>query len=266
VLIPEAWNQDLLETRQHLSTYGRRWLRFMSGDYRRARDRLSGLCRGTPPEDVEQQLTLVEHGIDARRNLEVIRRHGALAAALFGTQWQGERSDWTALRTLLDWVVDLHHKVGEGQLPEELVEFIAEGRAREGLESKVATVEGALVEQGSKAGEVSRSLELADDPGATLMEQTLVAQESIFDSWHQNLERLQLLVAYNQLAEVCRREGLENVLRLAETWPEAGSRLVDALRRTWFEGRGSGGARLPRAARPGQVRSRQPRVRGAEVL
>src|SRR5215203_3545717 len=159
VLIPEAWDQDLLETRQHLSTHGRRWLRFMSGDYRRARDRLSGLCRGTPPEDVEQQLALVDAMLDARRNLEVIRSHGALAADLFGTQWQGERSDWAALRTLLDWVVDLHHKVGEGQLPEELVEFFAEGRAREGLESKAATVEGALVEQGSRTGEVSRRLE-----------------------------------------------------------------------------------------------------------
>jgi very-short-patch-repair endonuclease len=236
VLIPEAWDQDLLETRQHLSTHGRRWLRFMSGDYRRARDRLSGLCRGTPPEDVEQQLALVDAVLDARRNLEVIRSHGALAADLFGTQWQGERSDWAALRTLLDWVVDLHHKVGEGQLPEELVEFFAEGRAREGLESKAATVEGALVEQGSRTGEVSRRLELADDPGATLMEQTLVAQESTFDSWHQNLERLQHLVAYNQRAEVCLRESLQDVLRLAETWPEAGSRLVDAFRRTWFEG------------------------------
>src|SRR5215204_7333653 len=163
VLIPEAWDQDLLETRQHLSTHGRRWLRFMSGDYRRARDRVKSLCRGAPPEDVDQQLALVDAVLDARRNLEVIRGDETLAADHFGNRWQGERSDWAALRTLLEWVVDLYGKVGEGELPEGLIGFFAEGRARDGLEPKVVTVEGSLLEQSLRAGEVSRRLELADE-------------------------------------------------------------------------------------------------------
>ena len=236
VLIPEAWEQDLLETRQHLSTHGRRWLRPLSGDYRRARDRLSGLCREAPPEDVEQQLALVDAVLDARRNLEVDPGLRGAGGGPVRRKWQGERSDWAGLARLLEWVVDLYGKVGEGQLPEGLIGFFAEGRAREGLEAKVATIEGALVEQGSSVGEVSRQVELPDDVGASLMEQTLVAQESTFDAWHRNLERLQPLAAYNRLAETCRGEGLEGVLRQAETWPEAGSRLVDAFRRTWFEG------------------------------
>jgi len=33
-LIPEAWDQDLLETRQHLANYGGKWWRSLSGNYR----------------------------------------------------------------------------------------------------------------------------------------------------------------------------------------------------------------------------------------
>lgn len=80
VLIPEAWDQDLLETRQHLANYGDRWWRPVSGDYRKARNRLGGLTRENPPKDVSEQLTLVDSVLEARRS-------GRMQFNLYSEQW-----------------------------------------------------------------------------------------------------------------------------------------------------------------------------------
>jgi len=55
ILIPEAWEQELLETRRHLVNYGRKWWRLFNGNYRNARNRLAGLCRTAAPGEIEKK-------------------------------------------------------------------------------------------------------------------------------------------------------------------------------------------------------------------
>jgi hypothetical protein len=236
VLIPEAWEQDLLETRQHLANYGGKWWKSFSGDYRQARNRLGGLCREAPPKDVEGQLALVDAVLEAQRHRKVIRDHETLGENLFGAQWQGENSDWTVLSGLLKWIVGLYREVGEGRLPEGLIDFLAGDPAKEGLGEKIAFTEGTLVNHASATDEAARLLKFEGEARSSLADQSLLTQEADFDSWHRNLDRLRELVTYNQLSETCRKEGLEGVLDRAESWSEAGTSLVDAYRYTWFEG------------------------------
>ncbi len=236
LLIPEAWDQDLLETRQHLANYGDRWWGFLSGSYREARNRLGGLCRGDLPRDAEEQLALVDAVLEAQRHRRVIGEHGTLGENLFGAQWQGERSDWTVLAKLLEWIVQVYREVGEGRLPEGLIDFLSGDPARAGLEEKIAATEGALVGHTAALDAAAGLLELEEGVLSSMGEQALTTQEAVFDAWQRELHRLRDLVAYNQISETCRKEGLEGVLRQAESWPEAGTRLVDAYRYTWFEG------------------------------
>ena len=236
MLIPEAYEQDLLETRQHLANYGDKWWKGLSGNYREARNRLGGLCREPLPKDAEGQLALVDAVLESQRHREVIRDHETLGANLFGAQWQGERSDWPVLAGLVEWIVGLYSEVGEGQLPEGLIDFLAGDPARAGLEEKIAAVEGTLVDHAPSVDAVAQLLELEQGARLSLAEQPLTAQESVFEAWHRNVDRLRALVTYNQLSETCHKEELGGVLRQAESWPEAGSKLVDAYRYTWFEG------------------------------
>jgi very-short-patch-repair endonuclease len=235
-LIPEAWDQDLLETRQHLANYGGKWWRSLSGNYRQARNRLEGLCREPMPQGADEQLALVDAVLEAQRYRKVLSEYETLGANLFGAQWQGERSDWPVLAGLLGWIVDLYREVGEGQLPEGLIDFLSGDPAIAGLEQKISATEGALVDYGSAFDALTELLELAEGRCASLTEQPLTTLESIFEAWHRNLDRLRSLVTYNQLSEILLQEGLEGVLRQAESWPEAATGLVDAYRYTWFEG------------------------------
>ncbi|MDP9485125.1 MAG: DUF3320 domain-containing protein, partial [Actinomycetota bacterium] len=236
LLIPEAWEQDLLETRQHLANYGDRWWGFLSGEYREARNRLGGLSRGELPRDNDEQLALVDAVLEAQHHRKAIADHETLGENLFGAQWQGERSDWPVLDKLVEWIVQLYREVGEERLPEGLIDFLSGDPRKAGLEERIAATEGALVDQAAAVDAAAELLELEEGALSSLGAQALTAQESVFDSWHRGLHRLRALVAYNQLSETCRKEGLEGVLSQAESWPEAGTRLVDAYRYTWFEG------------------------------
>ncbi|MCD8509728.1 MAG: hypothetical protein LRY73_07535 [Bacillus sp. (in: Bacteria)] len=65
-LLPEAWDQDLLETRQHLLHYQDKWWRVFSKDYRTAKKRVLGLHKN-PKEKQVNLLEVVDSIMEARR-------------------------------------------------------------------------------------------------------------------------------------------------------------------------------------------------------
>ena len=81
-LLPEAWDQDLLDVRSILNHQGRRWWRYFSIPYYRARRRLATLCRAELPRGLDEQLELIDAVRDAQGRLNVIRKHDPLASAL----------------------------------------------------------------------------------------------------------------------------------------------------------------------------------------
>lgn len=236
VLIPEAWEQDLVETRQHLANHTDKWWRSLSGDYRRARNRIGGLCREGPPADPQEQLALADAVLEARRHREVVGWFEPLGKDLFGERWRGERSDWPELRTLTEWMIELHNDVVGGEVPKGLIDTLADTPGVEGLEQKTSDVENALLEHGPVVEEVLEKLRLREDVRSVLRAQSLTVQEATFDAWDRHFDGLQSLVAFNALSGRCREEGLEGAVRQAESWDGAGTRLVDAFRYTWFEG------------------------------
>ncbi len=239
ILIPEAWEQDLLETRQHLINYGRKWWRLLSGDYRKARNRLAGLCSVIAPNEIEEKIELVDAVLAARRHLAVVRQHQNLGAALFGAQWQGEKSDWVVLTKLFEWVIALYQDVGNGQLPEGILVFLAGNPRVEGLASTVAEVETALEVHLHHTREVVAGLDLDESLGfgqeGKLEDQTLEEQEKLFDNWSATLPRLHEIAAFNLQADAFQKEGLTELLRVIDSWSMASRHLVRAFEWNWCE-------------------------------
>lgn len=236
ILIPEAWDQDLLEIREHLANNAGKWWRFASRDFRQARNYLNGLRREPADVDLEHQLVLVDAILNARRDQDTIREHEDLGASLFGKKWQHEHSNWSSLARVFKWILDLYGDVEKGQLPEGLIYFFDNNLAPEGLGERIFAVEESLGDQNSKVGHVAKELELAESVRLSLEEQPLTTQESTIDTWYRHLDELQSMVTYNQFAETCRKEGLYQVLQQAVSWPQAHEKLVDAYRYAWFEG------------------------------
>ena len=240
VLIPSAWGQDLLEVRQVFATKGRKLWRLLSGEYRRAKSRLTGLCRTVLPSGIDAQIELADAVLEERRQRAVLEQHQSLGARAFGVLWKGEGSDWASLTQLFEWIEGLHRDVDAGRAPEGIIDFVDQGRSVEGLEALAAAVEQATGEHSQKAALVGEILDLdvvkRFGTGPDVAAQNFDIQREALERWLGGIQLIHEIVSLNNIAATCKEEGLEPVLTVAESWPDAGQRIADAFSQTWFEG------------------------------
>ncbi|SIN72078.1 AAA domain-containing protein [Singulisphaera sp. GP187] len=238
-VIPEAWDQDLLETRHDLNVSGRRWWRFVSPTYWRAKRRVAMLCRRTPPRGLEEQLALIDAIMAARRYRETVRRHEGLAARLFGPQWRGERSNWADLATVARTIVELHADVREGLVPSTVVDLLATRPNLQGLQALTSAVEEALTARHAALQSLFTFLDFDETtrfgPGG-YDRLGLQDQSALLALWASRTSDLRGLAAWNFQVNGCRNEGLDDVVALADWWPEARLHLAPTFRRWWYEG------------------------------
>lgn len=234
-LIPEAWEQDLLDARQVLNTVGRKWWRWLSSDYRMVRRRVAGLCRGEHARDTATQLELVDAVLEAARLTRVIEKHESLAVRLFGIQWQGLRSEWAVLRRLTDWIIELYRDVGDGQLPHGIVDFLAGAPALDALKGKVEALEVSLPVFDQAMPAVFDKLAIESAARKRIASAPLPDQIARFETMLQRLADLPDAITLNNFRAALSREGIAWVMDAAWEWSAAPQLLVPFFRRTVLE-------------------------------
>lgn len=227
LLIPEAWAADLLEARQVLRTTGQKWWRALSGEYRRTRSRIIGLCVGEGRRNVADQLRVVEAVLQAGRLTKAVSQHAALGADLFGVQWQGFKSEWSVLSRINDWVVELYRSIGDKRMPQGIVDFLAGNPSVDVLRSRVEALEAAWPAFSSALPAVVNRLKLEATSAQTFNTLTLDAQATQVRAWQATLGRLPEWITYNNATAILHKVGLTWLVEAAFNWEHAGSHLTD---------------------------------------
>jgi very-short-patch-repair endonuclease len=242
-LIPDAWEQDLLEVRQHYANYGKKWWRLLSGNYRRAKAKLRGLCKKGLPPRPDHCLKLIDAVLEARREKEIYKQHETVGGHLFGAQWQREESDWPVLSKLLEWIVQLYQEVGDGRLPSGIVDFLSGSPSLHGIREEVDQVSVVLKVQEASMTEVETQLQLFIRTNASegskrihLSDLRFLQQQGLLKRWLDELPRLPAMVQYNVTAKELRERGLGFVLPHVEGWERGADDLLRAFDATWFGG------------------------------
>ncbi|MGH8830706.1 MAG: DUF3320 domain-containing protein [Polaromonas sp.] len=235
-LIPEAWNADLLAARQVLRTTGQKWWRFLSGEYRRTRNQITGLCAGEPTKDVAGQLGIVEAVMRATRLGKTFDQHERLGSELFGVQWQGRQSDWPVLSRINEWIVELYRAIGTNDIPSGIVDFLAGNPALDGLRGRVDAVEAALPAFSATLPALMQRLALNEAGKAEIEAQTLDVQAAQVRAWQGQLDRLPEWITYNNMADAVRKVGLSWLVTAAHGWDSAGQHLIRFFRHVTLEG------------------------------
>ena len=242
VLIPEAWDQDLLEVREALVTCSSSWWRRLTGRFRRARARLRGLSRDELPADRSLWLQRVDAVLEARRLKTEIERFELLGQALFRAQWQGVSSDWAVLRRLSAWVVDFYREVGDGALPAGLVDFLAGSPSLVALRPQFEETSAALTAFERLTADIATRLSTAIGQGPSagagfvLAGSDLATAPQRLRDFASRLDELGWLADFNRLQDELRGLGLPTIAERATGWPDSSDELVRTFDRTWFHG------------------------------
>jgi hypothetical protein len=104
IVVEVAWETDVKTIRQHIATHGTSWMRWLNGDYKRSSSLLASLLTGPIPKSVDARVSLLDKLIVAQKAAAALMRDEPLGREAFGSQWRRERSDWSRLRGIVDWV------------------------------------------------------------------------------------------------------------------------------------------------------------------
>ncbi|MDX0567205.1 DUF3320 domain-containing protein [Sinorhizobium medicae] len=100
----QAWDVDLAPARTAMAIHGRKMLKFLSGDWRRAKALLRTVMPEADPEETVRILDLLQKGKEARA---AIKEGDSLGRAAFGADWRGEKTDPKPLESLVLWMRSL---------------------------------------------------------------------------------------------------------------------------------------------------------------
>lgn len=240
VLLDEAWPEDLLvatpaliESRGAIKALGPKWWRWFAGRWRQAKATVAMLHADDLPDDSGRWVEALTAIVEGRRAFTELAALAPIAASLFKTRWTERHPDTGELRAVFEWLSAVHGRIDDGEWPWKLRGLIGRGwdTARLADANRAAAhAEGVRVEA------IRTLAEALDWHGAPLMALPYGALLDRLRGWRSALDRLPDLCHYNRLAAQARAEGLTDVVELAERWPAAGERLVDAFDAAWYGG------------------------------
>lgn len=236
-LIDEAWQQDLVDVRQQYVTKGGKWWKFLSGDFRRAKARLRGLCRKPLQTDVNDTITMIDTVLDSQKHQSRYLELSGLGESLFGAQWKKEGSDWEVLEKLTEWVVALYRDVGNGDVPNGIVNFLSGSPEVDELKDRVDLLEQHLAGHKEAAEQVVDLLKLKiADKAKADWDLTLEKQGAYLSHWRSHLDSLFHLIRFNLLAKSMTEQGLGFVVSAAQIWNHGEGTLVQLFDYSWYNG------------------------------
>lgn len=239
ILIPEAWEQQVLEIRQNLLAYGEKWYKFIISDYNRSKRQLAALCKAGLPNDLEGKLSCVDAILEARRLDKIIQEQEVLAKELFGQRWQKSQTNWDALETATTYLTEVHRQINIGSCTTVILDYLEKNEPVENAKRYYDTLLRTLQQHGSAIENIVKTLalnELLRFRNVTpLLQRPYEEQIVLLQNWITGLPEIHQVISWNNLTATAAAEGFQTLINAVIRWPEAVKGLKAALQKTWYE-------------------------------
>ncbi|MCA9732207.1 DUF3320 domain-containing protein [candidate division KSB1 bacterium] len=232
-----AWRQNLVSIRSNFLKHGDKWWRFFSSDFRKARASLQHLCRKPLFKETKYCLVLVDAILDYQKHLKQFDQLSPLGRKLYGVHWKNEKSDWGALYELFKWIFALHQDVKNGKIQRDMIRFLSGTINRDYLSKQIEFLATKRKEQANAIASVEASLKLNfPNEIKTHWNLTMKRQSELLVLWHGQMDKLQQLVQYNQIASNISKRGMDFILPVAKNWQKGAGTLTTAFDFSWYNG------------------------------
>ncbi|MCR8560073.1 DUF3320 domain-containing protein [Mucilaginibacter sp. BJC16-A38] len=238
ILIPEAWDQNVLEMRQNLMAYGDKWYKFMIGAYGNSKKQLAAMSKVPLPSGAAEKIRMVDAISESRRLENTLNELEPLAARLFGNRWLKQRSDWDGLIKVATYLAQLQGAIASRTVPREIIEYLAKIENGDAAKASFNLLTTKLNAQLQSLQAVLEKLQVdlaVRSPGTSLDQIFFEAQQQMLESWISKFPELQKMIAWNNLAKTAKEEGLSVLINSSLEWEGAREHLKTALQKTWYE-------------------------------
>ncbi|RFS20523.1 DUF3320 domain-containing protein [Chitinophaga silvatica] len=231
ILIPEAWEEDVIEIRENLIAHGNKWYKFLIGAYKRSNRRLAALCKQKLPAGNEEKLAYIDAIMEFRRQDATLKANAGLGSTLYGSRWQKFMTDWESLKQSTAYITETYKRVKQEQFPVEIIKYLSQYPS-----AAIATSDKALLEQMLQAYRQALDTTLSQlQYQKTEFPKPFEIQQLLLQKWISKLPEIHHLIAWNNISETAIQENLAFLLPIAESWTAANQLLKTLLHKTWFE-------------------------------
>ena len=230
VLIPEAWDENVLAERQAFRAYGKKWWRVLSGPFRAARRRLTGLCRADMPGTVREQMELVDAILEAGRLRREVEEEKDLVGRLSPGLSLGDRVEkHRAFAEAAAWMVQLHRDEAAGLVGDEVHDLLESDPDAAELRAAADACQRATEALAEALDALADAMELRPErlePGESFEERACGASDAWLRAALDRISSMHDVVRFNQLEKHAAEMGMPEVAGAAASRPEAARRLT----------------------------------------
>ncbi len=235
-VVDAAWQADLSQTRLDMAAYGRSWLRWMNGAYRRAKRTLQSVLIGPMPKGLEARLALLDQIIAAQKNARVIEQTDAVGRYAFGSLWVGLDSDFKALGQTWRWD-ERNATAGDDDDCRRLIASIDDATF-DRLDELAQACERSLPPAVDAMQKTADTVELdtAEAFGVDdLLDVPMAQAAERFDRWHRQPESLSRWIAYRRSRDAARDAGMSELIKQIDSGDRSPETASDAYAMSLYE-------------------------------
>lgn len=238
ILLPEAWNQNVLQIRQNLILHGEKWYKFIIGDYKRSVKELASFAKVSLPGDLEGKLKYIDDILEVNRLNVELTEYEPLAQRIFGSRWQKLKTRWQELNQILQFIATVQKDISNRIYPETLLDVLIRNDHPGIASDWIEKLKNAASDQQANFASLLTKLNfddrlVAEDRKLVLL--SFKAQINLLQLWSDHFVEIHHAIQWNNLVEVSEIEGFSELTKFATSWEHADSYLKLALQKTWYE-------------------------------
>jgi very-short-patch-repair endonuclease len=238
LLIPAAWELNLLEIRRSIVSYKDKWWGIFIGDYRKAKKQVMSLYRSPKGKQIDY-LQVVDSIMEVQNSKRNILDRESLAKELFDTNWNGMDSNWTEIAAILTWTLQLHKDLANHTLPDWSIGFVQGVIELKDLNKLIEDFTNRFQQFNQIIRKVEELLEFDSsirfENKKKLENQPFPKLLELLNIWSDHITDVQQLASYNQLSAVCYEEKLGAFAQLSEIWENSSWHLLDCYKWNWYQ-------------------------------
>lgn len=232
LVIPEAWDYDLLEIRQNLIVHGSKWYKFLIGDYKNSVKKLSALLTTPVPSDLNTKLEYVNALMEGKRLTASLLSLEPLAQKLFDSRYQKKRTDWETVKKAVQYLQGVHLLIQDDVISNTFLSFLSKNQESSVAADFLINLENALEKQNISLKSLLEKLDLKNNQ---ILNTSLAKQQDLIKKWFENLPEIHQAVSWNVMKEEIERNGADYLIRAVYNWSDAALHLKTAVQKTWYE-------------------------------
>ncbi|CAM3084284.1 DUF3320 domain-containing protein [Vibrio rarus] len=212
--VESAFDYDWTQTRGVFSTTGKKWWRFLSGDFRKLKANFAGLRKDGLTGNVDEWLVSIDALLQVKSNQRQFIESAQAAIQVIGDNYRKERTDWAALLEPMQWVYNATKAIEDESIDSSVARFFDTSDVPVTTD-QLASINELLEQRDSMVQGLCDDLQLDSE---AFMQQIASAKGQQITGFINDLDNFYELVRFNRISERLNQQHLHAWSVLAYTW------------------------------------------------